>query len=123
MDFYDEFLTKKEVNKGNKEWTWPVIGAVVEKEQSTIRVAFKNKSLTSLEKNALTEKYLSNELPKDSNVSKKSLNDYSDLEIVEYVAQNIERFKKIESFNFVTGIKKLGELEDKLNKLQDRIIG
>lgn len=58
MDFYD----KMNVIKKEKRLRWPDIGAVVDKEQGTIRLAFKNKSLRPLEIEALKKAFFSNEL-------------------------------------------------------------
>lgn len=93
-EFYDIFLQKKKENKGDKDWTWPVIGGFVDKEQGTIRLAFKNKSLTRLERDVLTEKYLSNKLPSDSNDKKSDLSDYEPSEILIHIISNLEVFKK-----------------------------
>lgn len=62
FDFYYEFINIKNENRGDKKWTWTTIGEHIEKEQSTVRLAFKNKSLTTLEIKCLSEIYLTKDL-------------------------------------------------------------
>lgn len=52
-DFYEEIIRVK----SDKRLKWPEIGEVVDKKQSAIRLAVKNKSLSELEKQAITRKF------------------------------------------------------------------
>lgn len=121
-EFYDKFLSKKEENKGERRWTWPVIGGIVEKEQGTVRLAFKNKSLTSLEKKALYKEYLSNGLLSKEKPKKVELSDFSDLEILDYVYKNRDRMKDLSLYEVVTKSIDVARLKEKVKELEDKLM-
>lgn len=91
MDFYKEFLARKKANR----LKWNEIGSVVDKEEGTIRLAFRNKSLKPLEIKALSHKYLSNELP--LNDKKHTFNEKEERTLLEIT----EDYRKIHTDDLV----------------------
>ena len=62
------------------------------------------------------------EVPSMEESKKTTLEEYGDLEIIEYLYKNLDRFSKYETFNYATGKREVLELKKKVNLLEEKLI-
>lgn len=61
------------------------------------------------------------DLPVMESAEKKELKDYTDLEIIEYIANNRERFLELKMFRIVVGLTRVDELEKKMKIIEEKV--
>jgi hypothetical protein len=95
--FYDKLLAYKGIHKIG----WLEIGKVIGFQQATIRMAVDRKSLSRLEIVALSKHFDIEKNKIDDITSSKTLSDFTNLQIVEYIADNLEQFKTLATFRML----------------------